>query len=51
MIFDKEIVEHTILGLRGELNIKQHLDTIVDYSMYWLIGIELYYETFADKHF
>lgn len=49
--FDKEIVERTILGLRGELNIKQHLDTIVDYSMYWLIGIELYYETFADKHF
>lgn len=49
--FDKELVERTILGLRGELDIKQHLDTIVDYSMYWLIGIEDYYETFADKHF
>jgi len=49
--FDKEIVERTVLGLRGELDIKQHLDTIVDYSMYWLISIELYYETFADKTF
>ncbi|MCM8608540.1 MULTISPECIES: amylo-alpha-1,6-glucosidase [Lactiplantibacillus] len=49
--FDKEIVERTILGLRGELDIKQHLDTIVDYSLYWLISIELYYETFADKNF
>ncbi|GEN94426.1 alpha-L-rhamnosidase-related protein [Pediococcus ethanolidurans] len=49
--FDKELVERTILGLRGELDIKQHLDTIVDYSMYWLISIELYYDTFADKGF
>ncbi|WP_412989802.1 GH36-type glycosyl hydrolase domain-containing protein [Pediococcus siamensis] len=49
--FDKEIVERTLLGLRGELDIKQHLDTIVDYSMYWIISIELYYDTFADKHF
>ncbi|MFC6170942.1 alpha-L-rhamnosidase-related protein [Loigolactobacillus jiayinensis] len=49
--FDKEIVKRTILGLRGELEVKQHLNTIVDYSMYWIISIELYYQTFADKEF
>lgn len=49
--FDKEIVKRTILGLRGALEVKQHLNTIVDYSMYWIISIELYYQTFADKKF
>lgn len=49
--FDKAIVERTILGLRGETTVHQHLNTIIDYSMYWIISIDLYYQTFADKTF
>ena len=49
--FDKGLVERTMLALRGNLDIKQHLDTIIDYSMYWIIGVEQYYQTFADKTF
>ncbi|MEO2202903.1 hypothetical protein ABGV42_04065 [Paenibacillus pabuli] len=49
--FNKEIVERTILGLRGSEPFRQHLNTIVDYSLYWLIGLEEYYRTFGDRRF
>jgi len=49
--FNKEIVERTILGLRGTNLMQQHLNTIIDYSLYWLISIEEYYQTFSDRRF
>ncbi|MED4226926.1 hypothetical protein [Neobacillus cucumis] len=49
--FNKEIVERTILGLRGNDPFRQHLNTIIDYSLYWLISIEEYYKTFGDQKF
>lgn len=49
--FNKEIVERTILGLRGNDPIQQHLNTIIDYSLYWMISIEEYYQTFGDRKF
>ncbi len=48
---NKEIVERTILGLRGSDPFQQHLNTIIDYSLYWLISIEEYYKTFGDLKF
>src|SRR5699024_6179316 len=49
--FNKEIVERTILGLRGSDPIQQHLNTIIDYSLYWIISIEQHYMTFNDQKF
>ncbi|MDO3409748.1 hypothetical protein QWJ34_08230 [Saccharibacillus sp. CPCC 101409] len=49
--FNKEIVERTIVGLRGGEPFRQHLNTIVDYSLYWLISLEDYYNTFGDLRF
>ncbi|WP_239256379.1 hypothetical protein [Listeria ilorinensis] len=48
---DKAIVERTILGLRGNDPFKQHLNTIIDYSLYWLISLEVYNQTFGDRDF
>jgi alpha-L-rhamnosidase len=50
-LFDQEIAKRTILGLRGPLEIKQHLNTIVDYSLYWLLSVEDYYQQFGDVAF
>lgn len=40
LFFDEGLNERTILALRGQTEIKQHLNTIVDYSLLWLIGIQ-----------
>lgn len=49
--FDEEIDKQTLLALRGQDDIKQHINTIVDYSMLWAIGILNHYEMTADLKF
>lgn len=49
--FDEEIDKRTLLALRGQDDIKQHINTIVDYSMLWAIGILNHYEMTADLKF
>lgn len=49
--FDEDIDKRTLLALRGQNDIKQHIDTIVDYSMLWVIGILNHYEMSKDKAF
>lgn len=49
--FDKEITKRTILALRGNDPIVEHINTIVDYSMYWINSIEDYYEMTGDMEF
>lgn len=51
IFFDKEINERTLLQLRGNLGIKQHLNTIVDYSMLWIIALKQQYEMTGDLRF
>ena len=48
---DKEIEERTILGLIGKKPIDQHINTILDYSLLWIIMLEEHYTTYADKEF
>ncbi len=48
LFFDKEIVRRTILGLRGGDHIAEHINTITDYSLYWIISLWDYYENFRD---
>ena len=48
---DKEIEERTILALRGNKEIQQHLNTIVDYSLLWVISIEKHMREYAAADF
>ncbi len=51
LFFDKEIVRRTILGLRGRGAVEEHINTITDYSLYWIISLWDYYNTFGDLAF
>ncbi len=51
LFMDEEIDKRTILALRGNQDIVQHINTIVDYSMLWLISIEKEYWMTGDKGF
>jgi len=51
MFFDKSLNERTILALRGHDHLKQHINTIVDYSTLWVISNELHFMMNGDTHF
>lgn len=51
LFFDEEIDKRTLLALRGNKEIVQHINTIVDYSMLWLIGVEKEYQMTGDLGF
>lgn len=48
---DADIVKRTALGLIGKEPIVQHLNTIVDYSLLWIIGLYEYYMLYGDIDF
>lgn len=49
--FDPGIIKRTILALRGGDPIASHINTIVDYSLYWLASIADYYRFTGDRRF
>lgn len=49
--FDKEICKRTILALKGNDPVVQHINTILDYSVYWVISLEDYFEMTGDDAF
>lgn len=49
--FNEDVDKRTIIALRGHDEIKQHINTIVDYSLLWVISIYNHYEMTADKTF
>jgi len=51
LFFDEEIDKRTLLALRGNMGIKQHLNTIVDYSLLWIIAVEKEYWMTKDREF
>lgn len=51
LFFDADICKRTILALRGNDPITQHINTIMDYSMYWIMSIGSYYEMTKDYDF
>lgn len=48
---DRDIVKRTALGLFGKSPIVQHINTIIDYSFFWIIGLDEYYMTYGDIEF
>lgn len=51
LYMDKDIDRRTSIGLRGKDPVEQHINTILDYSMYWIIALEDYFFTYADREF
>ncbi len=49
--FDRDIIKRTTLALRGGEPLVSHVNTIVDYSLYWLISLEDYYLYTGDAAF
>jgi len=48
---DREIMRRTILALRGRDPVPSHINTILDYSFYWLMSLEEYHLMIGDVDF
>ena len=51
LFFDSKTVERTLLALRGKDPVTGHINTIMDYTFYWFLGIYDYYLYTGDKTF
>lgn len=51
LFFDSPTVERTLLALRGKDPVTSHINTIMDYTFYWFLGIYDYYQYTGDKTF
>jgi len=49
--FDAETVKRTLWAQRGKDPVTAHINTIMDYSFYWFLGIYDYYQFTGDKKF
>lgn len=49
--FNEDVDKRTIIALRGHDEVLQHINTIVDYSLLWVISIYNHYEMTADTEF
>lgn len=51
LFFDSKTVERTLLALRGKDPVTSHINTIMDYTFYWFLGIYDYYLYTGDSTF
>jgi alpha-L-rhamnosidase len=51
LFFDLPVTRRTIVALRGKDPVEHHLNTILDYSLYWFMGLEDYYRYTGDLEF
>ena len=51
LFFDQALTRRTIIALRGHDPVTQHINTILDYSLYWIISLWEYYFATADLAF
>jgi alpha-L-rhamnosidase len=51
LYFDQDITKRTIIALRGKDPIAAHINTILDYSFYWMMSIYDYYKATKDRDF
>ncbi len=51
LLFDSPSVTRTLLALRGKDPVSSHINTIMDYTFYWFLGINDYYLYTGDKKF
>lgn len=51
LYFDSPTVTRTLYALRGKDPVTSHINTIMDYTFYWFMGIYDYYQYTGDKAF
>ncbi|MFV0364511.1 MAG: amylo-alpha-1,6-glucosidase [Suipraeoptans sp.] len=51
LFMDKNIEKRSLIALGGKLPFKQHINTIMDYTFFWIISCYEYYITYGDKEF
>jgi alpha-L-rhamnosidase len=51
LYFDSSTVTRTLQALRGKDPVTSHINTIMDYTFYWFLGIYDYYLYTGDKNF
>ena len=51
LFFDAPTVQRTLYALRGKDPVTSHINTIMDYSFYWFMGVYDYYLYTGDKAF
>lgn len=51
LFFDSPSVKRTLVALRGKDPVSSHINTIMDYTFYWFLGIYDYYQYTGDKSF
>ncbi len=51
LFFDSPSVKRTLAALRGKDPVSSHINTIMDYTFYWFLGIYDYYLYTGDKSF
>lgn len=51
LYFNVDLSKRTIIALRGKDPVETHINTIPDYSFYWIMSVYEYYETTKDKGF
>lgn len=50
LFLDQDIERRTLTALAGKPPFRQHINTIVDYTFYWVMSLYEYYLTFGDMH-
>lgn len=51
LLADPDIDQRTLLALRGNDPINTHINTILDYSFFWILGVKAHYEAYGDLEF
>lgn len=51
LMADADINRRTLLALRGNDPIVTHINTIVDYSLFWILGVKAHYDAYRDVDF
>ncbi|HEU4555853.1 MAG TPA: GH116 family glycosyl hydrolase [Chitinophaga sp.] len=51
LFFDSPTVTRTLMALRGKDPVSSHINTIMDYTFYWFLGIYDYYLYTGDRSF
>lgn len=51
LFFDSDIVRRSLIGLRGKEPFNEHINTITDFSLYWVTALYEYYLTYQNIDF
>lgn len=51
LMADPDINRRTLLALRGNDPMVTHINTILDYSLYWILGVKAHFDAYADVEF